>query len=73
MSLRVYTTQPKEIKFNEFMLEKIAERFGPLIVNHLEISLKIYLDLSNYLIDFSYVIEELCLKDLTMDLLHYGL
>lgn len=71
--MRVYTTQPKEIKFNDFMLEKIAERFGVMIVDHLEISLKVYLELTNYLIDFSYVIEELCLKDLTLDLLHYGL
>lgn len=55
------------------MLEKIAERFGVMIVDHLEISLKVYLELTNYLIDFSYVIEELCLKDLTLDLLHYGL
>ena len=35
-SLRVYTNQPKEIKFTTFLFQKISERHGNNIIRQLE-------------------------------------
>ena len=58
-SLRVYTALPKEIKFTPFLLEKLAERFGQAFCLKLIDCLPIFLELSDYLLDFSYVIDEI--------------
>lgn len=72
-SLRVYTQVPKEIKFTPFLLEKLAERYGQAICHSIETSLTLFLKLSEFLLEYSFALDELSFDSLSDELLHFAL
>lgn len=68
----MYTTLPKEIKFNQFLLEKVAERFGSAVIAKIVDSLDLYLELSLFVQNISMNADEVICTT-SEELIAYGL
>ena len=71
--IRIYTTCPKEINLTEYLMQKLAEDKGMQILALLKEAMRLYLVLSDFLMDFSYVIDELDYLSLADDYLDFAL
>ena len=72
-TIRVYTSYPKEIKLNDFMMLKLAESRGTKILEQLMEAMSLYLPLSDFLRDFSYEIDEIDYLSITDDYMDLAL
>lgn len=70
--MRLYSSCPKLIKFNDFLMTKLAETHGKLLISSLSQNLALFDKLSDFLQDFGFVIDELNLDTLAEDYLSFG-
>ena len=69
--MRVYTHQPKEIKFTEFLITKLSEKMQ--LNTSIHKATEKFMLLYSFVTDFSYIIEDLNYETITEDLIAYGL
>lgn len=58
-SLRIFTNCPKEIKFTNFLLSKLCEKYGKSLLLKLQDSFDLYLKLNDCIMDFGLVVLEI--------------
>lgn len=71
--LRLYSNQPKEIKFNSFLLTKLSEKYGHHASRYLKECFDLYLPLSSFILDFSYTISDIDMHNLSKDIMNFAL
>jgi len=69
--LRVYTHQPKEIKFTEFLVTKLSDKIQ--LNNSIHKASDKFMVLYSFVTDFSYIMDDLKYETITEDLITYGL
>lgn len=72
-TIRIYTSCPKEIKINDFLMQKLAEMRGAQILKLLKQAMSVHLKLSDFLQqDFSFVLDEVNFDTLTDEFLSFA-
>eukprot|EP00347_Sterkiella_histriomuscorum_P013402 403364843 len=72
-SLRIFSTQPKEIKFTQYFIQKLIEKFGEKLKKVLNYCFDFYLGLMDFMIDLGYAIEKIDINQIGEDMFKISL